>query len=149
MTSELRVKKQPVPASVFMSDGTTLSGTIFLSPVGPRHQGRETIPEMMDEPEDLIPFRTQSDRFILVGKPEIVAFRLLSGESKPEIDTRIPADVKLKGGFQFNGKVVAEASTDRLSDVLNHADDWLRLVAPSGIIWLRRRAILTASQIPV
>lgn len=146
MTSELRVKKQPVPASVFMSDGTTLSGTIFLSPVGPRHQGRETVPELMDEPEELIPFRTQSDRFILLGKPGIVAFRLLSGESKPDIDTQVPADVKLNGGFQFGGNIISEASTDRLSDVLNHADDWIRLVAPNGVIWLRRRAILTASQ---
>ena len=148
MTSELRVKKQPVPASMYLSDGTTLSGTIFLSPVGPSLRGRETVPELMEEPEDLLPFRSQSGRFLLVGKPEIVAFRITSGEAKPPVDTRINADLKLTGGFQFNGQLVSEIDTDRLSDVLNHAAKWLRLKTPGGVMWVRRRAILIASQTP-
>lgn len=146
MASDLRVKKQPVPASLFMRDGATLSGTIFLSPVGPSLHGRETVQEMMEESEALIPFRSQSERFLLIGKPGIVAIRVVSGEVPPELEGRVAGDMKLDGGFQFNGRVVSDHSTDRLSDVLNGAGEWLRLETINGIVWLRRSAILIASQ---
>ena len=81
MTQDLQVKKQPVPATVFLGDGSTLSGTIFLSPVGPSQHGRETVHELMEEPEAMMPFHAQSERFLLVGKETIVAIRILSGEA--------------------------------------------------------------------
>ena len=146
MTSELRVKKQPVPATLFMTDGTTLSGTIFLSPVGPSQSGRETVQEMMEGVEKFIPFRSESERFLLLGKSGVVAIRMISGEEKPELPGRVSADVRLTGGLQFNGRMITDHNTDRLSDVLNHSDNWLRLETLNGIVWLRREAISVASQ---
>lgn len=146
MTAGLRVEKQPVSAVVFLDDGTTLSGTIFLSPIGSNQPGRETIPELMDEPETLIPFRSQSKRFLLIGKAAVVAVRIITGESKPDLPGRVAADLKLAGGVQFNGRIVTEHDSDRLSDVLNHGDEWLRLETLNGIVWLRRDAIRVASQ---
>ena len=145
MTSELRVKKQPVPATLFMTDGTTLSGTIFLSPVGPSHAGRETVREMMEGSEQFIPFRSESERFLLLGKAGVVATRMVTGEQKPELPGRVSAEVKLVGGLQFNGRMITDHDSDRLSDVLNHSDNWLRLETLNGIVWIRREAISIAS----
>ncbi|MDH5371966.1 MAG: hypothetical protein OEX97_03385 [Acidimicrobiia bacterium] len=146
MTQDLQVKKQPVPATVFLGDGSTLAGTIFLSPVGPTQPGRETVLELMEEPEAMMPFHAQSERFLLLGKEAIVAIRILSGEAQPELATRVGADVMLRGGFQFNGRVVTGHEDDRLSDVLNHAGEWIRLETVNGVVWLRRSAIIQASQ---
>jgi hypothetical protein len=147
MFGELHVKKQPVPVTLHMSDGTSLSGTIFLSPVGPTQAGRETVGEMMSEPESLFPFRSQSERFLMIGKEATSAIRVVSGEVPPVFGGRIPVEAVLVGGHRFSGSLLTEDPDDRLSGEVNRPERWLRMETTSGIVWLRRASIIHLAQL--
>lgn len=144
MTSDLRIKKEPLPANLYLEDGTVLSGTVFLSLMGPTRTGLETIEELMSEPEAMLPFRTEEDRLRLVGKAGIVGVRMLSAEPKPDFEEGLDVEVRMRGGAQFNGTVSVAGEHRRLSDVINHAGAWLRLATDGGVIWIRRSGILVA-----
>ncbi len=148
MTSDLRVKKEPLPASVYLDDGTVLSGTVFLSPRGPTHSGLETIEELMSEPEAVLPFRTEEGRTILIGKAAIVAVRMVSAEAPADFEDRILVDMHMRGGAHFAGRIHVAGESHRPSDIINHAGPWLKFETDGGIVWIRRTAILMASPDP-
>ncbi len=74
----LRVKKQPLPVTLYLIDGTVESGTVFLPATSPRHTGSATIAELMDESDHLLRFKFQGDRFQLVGKAGIATIKTVA-----------------------------------------------------------------------
>lgn len=142
--SELWVEKTAVEASLLLTDGSVLRGTLYLAPFSPRHAGLQTPGELLDEPEPLLPFRLAAGAFALVGKAAVTAVRVSGREDSSDLLVRLPARLRLSGGHRLEGLVLGEAGAgDRLSDLLNIPDPWVRLREPEGLAWVAKRHLLT------
>lgn len=139
---ELKVKKQPLPVTMYLADGTVESGTLFLSTTSPSHSGAATIQDLMDEPSQLLPFNLRAERFQLVGKRNISAIRAISGPKPAGFFERVDATIKLIGSHTFNGHLLVEGGRgERISDAIME-DEWLRMETQGGFVWAQRRQLL-------
>ncbi len=144
--NELRVEKEDVHVSVYMVNSSVLRGWVFLSAYAPHRLGIETIQDLMTEHDPMFPLRDKAGRFVLVGR---------SGVSAVEVDKRrivrtpatveIPVQLEMIGGHRFGGNFLIEHGLgDRVSDVLNGADPWLRVDTGVSQVWVRTDAVLVA-----
>lgn len=56
LMSEYQVEKQKVAITIFLIDGQTREGVIFLSPFSSFHSGPQTLHDLMSEEEPFVPF---------------------------------------------------------------------------------------------
>jgi hypothetical protein len=61
----------------------------------------------------------------VADQPVVLSLPSRSGAAPIDLEG-VAADVKLVGGLQFNGRIVSNHNTDRLSDALKGAGVWLR-----------------------
>lgn len=142
--SELWVEKTAAPAALLLADGSVLRGTLYLAPFSPRHAGPQTPGELLDEPEPLLPFRLADGSFTLVGKAAVTAVRVAGSEEPSELLVSLPARLRVSGAHILEGLVLGEAGAgDRLSDLLNTPDPWVRLQEAKGLAWIAKRHLLT------
>lgn len=139
---ELHVKKQPVPATLYLVDGSVDGGTIFLASQSLHRSGSETIGELLTNPDDpLLPFKIRGERFQLVGKSGIAAIRAVAGAAPVGFYTNVPAHVRTNGGHIFDGQLRVEAGRgSRISDALK--EPWVSLETQAGLVWVNRSQIL-------
>ncbi|MEW6488286.1 MAG: hypothetical protein AB1578_10305 [Thermodesulfobacteriota bacterium] len=147
--SELWVEKTAAPAALLLADGSVLRGTLYLAPFSPRHAGPQSPGELLDEPEPLLPFRLAAGTFALVGKAAVAAVRVGGPADSSDLLVRLPARLRLNGGHGLEGLVLGETGAgDRLSDLLNTPDPWVRLQEPQGLAWVAKRHLLTVEPSP-
>lgn len=146
----LWVEKTAARAALLLADGSVLRGTLYLAPFSPRHGGAQTPAELLDECEPLLPFRRDDGSFALVGKAAVAAVRVDGpAEEYTDLLVRLPARLRLNGGHGLDGLVLGEAGAgDRLSDLLNTPDAWVRLQEPQGLAWVAKRHLLTVEPSP-
>ncbi|MDY6880448.1 MAG: hypothetical protein V2J25_08430 [Desulfatiglans sp.] len=113
---------------ITLSDGTCLTGSLFLSPESPLHPGTELISELFENDRAFLPLELEGGEIIIIRKSNIVFVHLAANGQKKQtnnfVHTKpIDAEVSLTSGDCIAGRVYLDLpeSRSRLSDFLNYA----------------------------
>lgn len=122
--SVYRVEKTELPVVIFQADGSVMKGVVFLSASAYNHMGQQTLLDLMKEPENFFPFRSEAGAFCVANKTTITHIRFDPPEETSAYDSlgdREDVDVKFVGGEQLSGTVTIEMpeGRNRLFDFLN------------------------------
>jgi len=109
---------------LFQADGSVMKGVVFLSATAYSHMGQQTLPDLLKEPGDFFPFRSDSGGFCVANKKSITHIRFEPQAEKPEYQPfgdRVDVDIKFVGGEQLIGTVTIEMpeGKNRLFDFVN------------------------------
>jgi len=119
-----RVEKTELPVVVFQADGSVMKGVVFLSQATYNHLGRQTLNDLMKEPGDFFPFRSEAGNFCVTNKQTITHIRFEPQERDPQYQVlghREEVEVRFVGGEQLTGTVIIEMpeGKNRLFDFIN------------------------------
>ncbi len=146
MTSPLLVEKRSQPADVFLSDGRVIEALVFVADFAQTYEGPQTVRDLMDEPGEVLPAVDSAGDFILIHKPAVSAISVLpSDQDLRGFWHESPATLRLAGGHRIDGSLLVEdGSGERLSDVINNASDWIRILHSDHLVWIRLSALVSA-----
>jgi len=127
-----RVAKTELPVVVFQADGSVMKGVVFLSAATRDHLGTQTLNDLMNEPGDFFPFRSEAGNFCVSNKQTITHIRYEPQPNDPEqqlLGHRAEVEVRFVGGEQLTGTVIIEMpeGKDRLLDFINATDGFFML----------------------
>ena len=122
--SVYRVQKSELSVVVFQADGSIMKGVVFLSATAYNHAGKQTLLDLLKEPGDFFPFRSESGEFCVTNKQTITHIRFVPPEQEEEYQSlgdRENVEIKFVGGEQLDGTVVIEMpeGRSRLFDFIN------------------------------
>lgn len=122
--SVYRVEKTELPVVVFQVDGSVMKGVVFLSPSVYSHMGQQTLLDLMKEPGDFFPFRSDAGAFCVANKQTITHIRFdppKETSAYESLGDREKAEIQFVGGEQLSGTVTIEMpeGRNRLFDFLN------------------------------
>ena len=145
--NEFRVAKLETPASLYLTNSTVIRGTVFLAEFSATHSGHETMLDLMQSVEPMLPMLDLSGRFVLVGRGHIVAAEVAAAMAGAEnLAGSVTAQIETTGGHMFRGELHMPAGMgERISDALNGDFDWHALQTASTVTWLSRRHIVKAT----
>ncbi len=119
-----RVEKAELPVVVFQADGSIMKGVVFLSATAYNHTGKQTLLDLLKEPGDFFPFRSEAGDFCVTNKQTITHIRFVPPEQEKEYQSlgdREDVEIKFVGGEQLGGTVTIEMpeGRNRLLDFIN------------------------------
>ncbi|PLX77949.1 MAG: hypothetical protein C0614_09200 [Desulfuromonas sp.] len=119
-----RVEKTEQPVTLFYSDGSVISGVVFLSPSAYTHIGRQTLVDLLKEKGEFFPFRSGNDRFYVINKRSITHIRYQPAVKEKGADvlgTPVEINIEFIGGEQLAGQILIEMpeGRTRLFDFIN------------------------------
>ena len=122
--SVYHVQKSELSVVVFQADGSIMKGVVFLSATAYNHAGKQTLLDLLKEPGDFFPFRSESGEFCVTNKQTITHIRFVPPEQEEEYQSlgdRENVEIKFVGGEQLGGTVVIEMPEERsrLFDFIN------------------------------
>ena len=122
--SVYRVEKTELPVVIFQADGSVMKGVVFLSATAYSHMGKQTLLDLLKEPGDFFPFRSEAGAFCVANKQTITHIRFDPPEEEDgfqSLGDREDVDIKFVGGEQLSGTVTIEMpeGRNRLFDFLN------------------------------
>lgn len=122
--SVYRVEKTELPVVVFQADGSVMKGVVFLSASAYSHMGQQTLLDLMKEPGDFFPFRSEAGDFCVANKTTITHIRFDPPEEASAYESlgdREDVDIKFVGGELLSGTLTIEMpeGRNRLFDFLN------------------------------
>jgi hypothetical protein len=126
------VEKSELPIVVFQADGSVMKGVVFLSASAYNHMGQQTLPDLMKEPGDFFPFRTEAGAFCVTNKQTITHIRFEPPEEAvayKSLGDREDVDIKFAGGEKLSGTITIEMpeGRNRLFDFVNAMDGFFLL----------------------
>ncbi len=129
-----------------MSDGTSFEGTIYLRPARTLPPDISPIEEYLSGTEPLIPCRGEAGQLVLVGRPHLVAVKILVPGARPTgLGLAVPMTITLAGGHRFGGTLrLSEQHGFRMSDSLNYAGSWILMEIGSSHMWIAQSQIVRA-----
>jgi hypothetical protein len=132
---DLRVEKERSKA--MLTNGTSVTGYMFVSAGSPSHQGRERIKDLLNAEHGFFPFEVQDSEGAEVAMfhRDHVMFVTLSTHDEPRqdpgYDVAVARDVSLllADGTRLTGRVrvYQPSGRDRLSDYARNTDSFLYL----------------------
>jgi hypothetical protein len=142
------VEKTAVEVRLLLADGSRLAGSVFLSEFSPTHSGRQSLEDLMNEPNPFLAFTTAQGRFVLVGKEHVVAVETpFDAPSVSGFWSRLSARLKLTGGHTIEGRLwTREGPGIRFSDAVTGSATWVALETGRSLFWLAKARILTAEE---
>jgi hypothetical protein len=128
MKNEFEIKTLRKRAVVSMTDCSSLSGCFFVSPNSSRHEGPETIYELLTGDRNYLPFDWDGEGVVLLQRGSIATVRL----AEKEINRYTPFQKKLRTRISFlsgetlEGNVFSDHPKAylRLSDFLNLSNNF-------------------------
>jgi len=122
--SVYRVEKTELHVVIFQADGSVMQGVVFLSASAYRHMGRQTLLDLMKEPGNFFPFRSETGAFCVANKQTITHMRFPPPVEESDFQSlgyREEIDIKFVGGEQLSGTVMIEMpeGRNRLFDFIN------------------------------
>jgi hypothetical protein len=122
--SVYRVEKTELPVVIFQADGSVMKGVVFLSASVYSHVGQQTLLDLMKEPGNFFPFRSETGAFCVANKQTITHIRFdppSEGTGFQSHGYHESIDIKFVGGEQLSGTVMIEMpeGRNRLFDFLN------------------------------
>jgi hypothetical protein len=122
--SVYRVEKSELSVVVFQADGSIMKGVVFLSATAYSHMGKQTLLDLLKEPGDFFPFRSEAGDFCVTNKQTITHIRFEPPEQEEQYQSlgdREDVQIKFVGGEQLGGTVTIEMpeGRNRLLDFIN------------------------------
>lgn len=122
--SVYRVEKTELPVIIFQADGSVMKGVVFLSATAYSHMGQQTLLDLLKEPGNFFPFRSEAGAFCVANKTTITHIRFDPPEEASAYESlgdREDVDIKFVGGEQLSGTLTIEMpdGRNRLFDFLN------------------------------
>jgi len=118
-------------AEVFFSNGSSMSGSFFVSQRSSTHLGDELVSDLFSTENLYIPFELEDEEIVLLQKKCIAMAILEENELSKDPSRRkeIETQVCFISGETINGKVYTDLpkSHTRLSDFLNYSKDFFCL----------------------
>ena len=118
-------------AKIFFSDGSSLTGSFFVSPRTSSHSGSQLVSELLNAENSYLPFESDDSNIILVRKESLTMIVLERNELNTSSPYRkqIAVHVCFISGHSENGMVYTDLpeSSTRLSDFLNHHNEFFPL----------------------
>lgn len=121
-------------AEITFSDGSRLSGSLFLSPESPLHPGTELVSELFESDKTFLPFQLEGEEIVIIRKDNILLVRLDENDHTKQsnnfVHTKpIDAQLCLISGDNIEGRVYLDLpeSRSRLSDFLNYTKSFFYL----------------------
>ncbi len=133
--SEYQVEKQKVSVALFLVDGQTRDGVIFLSPFSSFHSGAQTLLDLMSEEEPFLPFVGNNGNFLLINKAQISHLKYKKEkDDKPVLGTPLEVMVTFTNSRQLSGTVILEVpeGKSRLLDFMNSNREFFGLTCEDG-----------------
>ena len=128
-----KVEKIKKPASIIFHDSTRLDGSFFVSKVSLNHPGMESIPELLSNDNNFLPFELMDGEVAILRKKNIVLIQLQQDEHFREhlYPRQIPVRMRLLSGKTMEGVVFSDLpeNQSRLSDFLNASHGFFYLKA--------------------
>lgn len=130
--SVYRVEKSELPVVVFQADGSVMKGVVFLSATAYSHMGKQTLLDLLKEPGNFFPFRSDAGDFCVTNKKTITHIRFDPPEQDEDYQSlgdREEVDIKFVGGEQLSGTVTIEMpeGRNRLFDFINAMEGFFLL----------------------
>jgi hypothetical protein len=157
------IGKLRVPVRIQLPDTDALDGFLSVAPRSAIYEGPETLYELLNAPQRVLPFIVASDESVILICRQHLDWVEAAGDADPELLSPRPfmvtreevVAVEWLDGMRLEGRLPMELPNDinRASDYMNNDDDFFPLVMESGTILvnkLRIRAvrIFTASPRP-
>jgi len=122
--SVYRVEKTELPVVIFQADGSVMKGVVFLSATAYSHMGQQTLLDLLKEPGDFFPFRSEAGAFCIANKTTITHIRFDPPDEASAYESlgdRVDVDIKFVGGEQLSGTLTIEMpeGRNRLFDFVN------------------------------
>lgn len=122
--SVYRVEKSELPVVVFQADGSVMKGVVFLSATAYSHMGKQTLFDLLKEPGEFFPFRSDTGNFCVTNKQTITHLRFDPPEQEDgyqSLGDREEVDIRFVGGEQLSGTVTIgmPEGRNRLFDFIN------------------------------
>lgn len=130
--SVYRVEKSELSVVVFQADGSVMKGVVFLSATAYNHMGQQTLLDLLKEPGNFFPFRSESGAFCITNKQTITHIRFdppAQEEEYQSLGDHEEVEIKFVGGEQLSGTVTIEMpeGRNRLFDFINAMDGFFLL----------------------
>lgn len=139
---------EQVESEVLLGDGTHLAGALFVQGRVPRHDGPETLVEMLNRAEPFVPLALPAGGIALLPKAQIALIAVSNGTTEIETDAErqsvakvIGLEVEMLGGRVLRGWATMELPPTRARalDFLNESGAFFALVTDSAH-WVIHRA---------
>ena len=128
--SQYQVEKQQADASIYLVDGQTREGVLFLSPFSSSGTGQQTVVDLLREPDPFLPFIGSDKAFLLINKSQIshISFQP-HDDAPPPLGDPVEVSVTFINGKQLAGTIVLEVPEGkrRLIDYMNSSPDYIEL----------------------
>ena len=157
MSETYRIPKRPIPAEVILPGSSGMPMMLFLGERAETHSGDERPSDLLNGPDDFLPFFDPEGRVVFVHRDTLcavsVAVEYEFGEGKlwPEDVTSEATNmrivVSLEDGQDFRGRIsyLMPEGNRRLQDVLNLEDRFLILREENQIYLINKRRISRVS----
>lgn len=129
---EYRIEKSLFLVTVVFLDGTIQEGSVYLSLHAARHEGRETVSDVLNQKDDFIPINFNEDHARLINKAHIImmSFPLCKDDMANLMPTYVAdVEIALDNGTRKEGSFVFQLPRHlaRVINFLNHVDSFVEL----------------------
>lgn len=142
----------PCPVRIHLSDGSDLSGTIFLLPDPSRPLGTTSVESILDGPRDFIAIGLDRGGSQLISRHAIRTVELAeSGPGSSELDLGTASldvvTLRLDSGQEISGvlRAVAPEGSRRMSDVFNRSGRFIGLGVGNQFVLVAKKRIVRVS----
>jgi len=138
--NELWIEKKPQRVDVFLSDGSSLGGEVFLL--------SETLSDVLNGQDTFIPVKIASG-VLLLNISQIVSITIKAQWERDNLITlgnKYPIHIKMVNGREMEGDIFANLpeSFFRVKDFLDQPLSFLSLFQPGFITYFNKKFILSA-----
>ena len=151
--SDYKVEKERFCVKLFFSDGTQEDGNLYLSPQAAHHEGRESVRDLLNQPELFLPINFLQGRTRLINKENVLMVSFASGQEEEDdsadlLNTIYQVNITLDNRMQMEGKLVflLPAHSSRVKDYLNQAEAFVELRKDGEIYLVSRKHILSVEE---
>ncbi|MFI5181086.1 MAG: hypothetical protein ACHQPI_06830 [Thermoanaerobaculia bacterium] len=144
-----RISTTRCPATLGLTDGSTVRGVLFLHPDPTRPDGVMTVLKLLEGPRDFIAFELDAGQSLLVSRLSVRTIELdatapgADAESDPSASLDV-VTLHLDSGQEISGvlRAVAEEGFQRMSDVFNAAGRFIPILVGSRLVLVARSRIV-------
>lgn len=142
---QFQVEKERVNVRIVLVDGHVIEGSVFLALHSSYGVGRQTMREILEDPNSFMPINDTTGGFALVGKGRIGAVSLgLELDPTPEFTKRVKARLLIQGmAEEVAGELIVPEgpSAFRVSDYLNSSEQWFRVEEGETLMMIPKKAV--------
>ncbi len=147
--SDYRVEKDRFSIKLFLLDGSTKEGYIYLSFLAANHEGPELVTDVLNQDEQFLPINFQESRTRLINKEQIVMVSFPEDEKKtgnlfPKDISIHDVTIHLVNHDPLEGRFVSLLPTHarRVKDYLNQGESFLELRKDGNIYLINKDHVL-------